>query len=61
MAEDLLRQRKPCGHQHGGPEHSVKAQDVFADHMNRGRPATCFETTEIWLASIVEQCCEVAE
>ena len=38
VAEDALGQRQIEGHQHGGPEDGVEAEDFLAHHVQVGRP-----------------------
>ena len=38
VGEDLLRQRQVGGHQEGGPEDGVEAEDFLADEMQVGGP-----------------------
>ena len=38
VAEDALGQRQIEGHQHGGPEDGVEAEDLLAHHVQVGRP-----------------------
>src|SRR5438309_336035 len=38
VREDALGQVEPSSHQEGGPEYCVKANDLFSDEVQVGRP-----------------------
>ena len=61
MAEHLIGHGQAGRHQHRRPVHSMKAEDVLADHMDRRRPAAAVQSLQIWCAAVVQQSGEVAE